>query len=148
MFNTRSNLFSIAIMILALGSGCDSSPTANSPQNTGLDIGTVGLTIDFGPARRKPIEVDVPCSVDSTVIDILSRAQNMGDLKFESTGSGDTVFVKSIASMGNEGAGGSNWIFLVNEETGDKSAGVIAVEPSDKIRWRFGTPPDELQEMP
>lgn len=139
----RPLVLAVALLLLACGVGCDSSP-ANAPVTTGLDIGSVDLVIDFGPGEKRNIEVAVPCSEKSTVFSILDRAQKMGDLKFVSAGSGDTTFVKSIGSVENEGAGGSNWIFLVNDETGDKSAGIFSVKPADVVKWRFGTPPDEL----
>jgi hypothetical protein len=148
--NTLATVFSTLFLASILFSiGCDATNSGESTSGTnptGMDLGTVTLVIDFGPARRSPITVDVPCSEHSTVFDILDRAQLIGDIKFESSGSGDTVFVKSIATVANEGSGGNNWIYLVNEETADKSAGIYEVKPSDEIRWRFGPPPPELTE--
>lgn len=100
--------------------------------------GTVQLEIEFN-SSRKNINVDVPCSADSTVFTILERARNLGDLKFKSAGSSaDKKFVTSIGGVDNLAANGDNWVFRVNGKLGDKSSGIYSVKPGDEVLWSFG----------
>lgn len=62
----------------------------------------------------------------------------MGDVKFESSGSGETAFVKAIDGVENEKAAGDNWTFKVNGKLGDRSSGVFELKPGDDVVWRFG----------
>lgn len=129
-----------ALVMIAGITGCDSSPVGTASTATGSSTGTAQLVIDFG-GRRKNISVDVPCSADSTVIQILERARNMADLEFNVSGSGETTFVRSIDGIENEGAEGDNWIFRVNEKLGDRSCGVFPVRPGDHVLWVLGEYP-------
>ncbi len=122
--------------------GCEKSQDriAKEVQN---DIGTVILEVIGGSSAPKSI--DVVCSPDSTVLMTLERAQQMGELKYESIGSGETTFVKAIDGITNEGSDGKNWIYRVNGKLGDKSAGIYTVAPGDRISWSWGAPPEELK---
>lgn len=142
--------FAFSLMVIV---GCDSksTTTANPETDQDREIGTVTLSIQFGEADQNDLSISVPCLVDSTVYSVMDHAKKMRNLNFKSSGSGDRLFVKSIGSadnglVKNEGAGGSNWIYRVNGVTGDKSAGLYKVKPSDEITWSFGTPPKELTE--
>ncbi len=142
-------LVAIGFLALLTFPGCDrgsKAKTADAPDGSKRGIGTVDLTVDFGSegGEKKPIDVAVVCSEDSTVLSILERAHNTGDLDLKFRGSGETAFVESISGVKNEGAGGQNWIFRVNGKTGDKSAGVYEVNPGDKVSWQFGELPEEL----
>ena len=128
---------------LPLFAGCDKS-TDRAARETSRDIGTVTLQVYFGAGKTSK-NCNVVCSPDSTVLMTLERAQQTGELKFESTGSGETTFVKSIDGLTNEGADGKNWIYRVNEKLGDKSAGIYKVSPGDIISWSWGAPPEELK---
>lgn len=128
--------------VLFVGSiGCDSSKVPNEQLR---DIGTVTVEVDFGSDKRAK-SIDVVCSPDSTVLDSLERAQNTNELKFEHSGSGETAFVNSIDGVKGKGAEGGNWTFRVNDQLGDKSAGIYEVKPGDVISWKFGDQPKELQ---
>lgn len=134
---------SLCVLILGVLSlfGCDSSGKSTGVQR---DVGTVSLKIDFGGDKKSEM-IDVVCSPESTVLSTLERAQNMNKLKVKFRGSGETAFVTSIGGVENEGADGQNWIFLVNDELGDRSAGVFEVQPGDTISWSFGDRPKELE---
>jgi hypothetical protein len=139
----RNAFFLIFLIVLpAISSGCDSSKEL--PAELQRDIGTVTLEIDFGD--QKPSKsIDVVCSPDSTVLLSLERAQQMNKLKFKVTGSGETAFLDSIDDVSNEVDQGKYWTYRVNDSLGDKSAGVFAVKPADKITWTFGDRPKELE---
>ena len=133
----------ISVLAISLSvTGCDSSKEL--PAELQRDIGTVSVEVDFGSDKRAK-SIDVVCSPESTVLLSLERAQNLKRLKFESRGAGETAFVTAIDGVKNEGSDGKNWIYRVNEKLGDKSAGIFAVSPGDKISWSFGDKPEELQ---
>jgi len=140
-FSKSAALFSI-VALLFCAIGCDS--TKELPAELQRDIGTVTLEVDFGGDKRSK-SIDVVCSPDSTVLQSLERAREMKKLKFDSRGVGETVFISAIDGMKNEGSGGKNWIYKVNGELGDKSAGIYEVNPGDRVTWSFGSPPKELQ---
>ncbi len=131
----------ILSLIALCVAGCDSSATKVGATR---EIGTVTLDVNFG-TEKSSLSIDVVCSPESTVLLSLERAQNMKKLKVKFRGSGETAFVTSIGGVENEGADGKNWIFRVNDQLGDKSAGIYSVKPGDKISWSFGNPPKELQ---
>lgn len=133
----------ISCLCIASLTGCDS--TKELPAELQRDIGTVTLEVDFGSDTKRSKSIDVVCSPDSTVIQSLERAREMKKLKFESRGVGETLFLSSIDGVKNEGSGGKNWIYRVNGELGDKSAGIFEVNPNDRITWSFGDRPKGLE---
>ena len=134
--------FSIVLVAaIVVCSGCDSP---KKKMETERDIGTVLLEVNFGD--QKPSKsIDVVCSPDSTVLLSLERAQQLDKLKFQVKGSGETAFLESIDGVANSAENGKYWTYRVNETLGDKSAGVFAVKPADKITWTFGDRPKELK---
>ena len=134
-------LFSAVAISLCLF-GCDS--TKELPAELQRDIGTVTLEVDFGD-NKPGKSIVVVCSPDSTVLQSLERAREMKKLKFDSRGVGETAFLSSIDGVKNEGADGKNWIYKVNGQLGDKSAGIYELDPGDTVIWTFGTAPKELQ---
>ena len=103
----------ILFVLFSLGfCGCESTTQSGSRTNDGSK-GLVQVVIDFNGRGEKKV-FDVPCSEDSTVFSVLERGRNMGDVRFESTGSGETVFVSSIDGVENEKANGDNWTYRVN----------------------------------
>lgn len=129
------------LLMLALAVGCDPEPTLDAQRSVDsageVVAGTVQLQVDFS-GEKKNMSVKVPCSADSTVFQILQRAQNQGDLDFDSQGSGGTAFVHSIDGVMNSGRRGKNWTFRVNEQLAKESCGSLAVVPGDVIEWKFG----------
>lgn len=136
---TTACFLAFAISIYAVA-GCDSTATTQKAEQ---GVGSVALKIDFG-SEKASIETDVVCSPETTVLGVLDRAQNMDELKFAYRGSGETAFVTAIGGVENEGVSGKNWIYRVNGETGDRSAGVYQLDPGDRVLWSFGTPPEDL----
>jgi hypothetical protein len=145
LLSSATSWMAIAGLLVAIFCGCDSAvtkPASSDVSNRGSQkvAGTVQLNIVFNSDREK-ISVDVPCSEDSTVHSILKRAQNLGDLKFESSGEGESAFVKSIGGVTNLLGDGDNWVYKVNGELGDRSCGACDVKPGDLIQWSFGKYP-------
>ena len=132
-----------AILTTMLLTACGCGPTtAEAPPKR--QIGTVNLTIDFGGAAEN-VEVQIPCSEDSTVMDVLRRAEMNGDLKLQSSGSGETAFVQSINGVGQQSSTGKYWTYLLNGELSKTGSGVTEVDPGDEVNWRFGSAPPELE---
>lgn len=136
-------LSTIGLLVILLVTGCDSGPKIKTSDDPKREIGTVDLVVDFGE-EKEPVEVSAVCSEDSTVLSVLERAHNMKKLDLKFRGKGETAFVESIDGIGNQGAGGKNWIYRVNGKMGDKSAGLFEVDPGDKVSWNYGKPPKEL----
>lgn len=130
----------VALMILSIVCGCVEPKTDPLPQR---QIGTVLLKVDFGGASP-PIEVQIPCSEDSTVFDILSRAQLNGDLKLQSSGSAETAFVQSINGVGGQPSDTRYWTYLLNGQLSKTGSGITEVDPGDELQWRYGSAPPEL----
>ena len=127
--------------LLVTTSGCGPT-TAEAPPKR--QIGTVNLTIDFGGTPEN-IGVQIPCSQDSTVLDILRRAELNGDVKLQSSGSGETAFVQSINGVSQQSSDGKYWTYLLNGELSKTGSGVTEVDPGDEVNWRFGSAPPELE---
>jgi hypothetical protein len=47
------------------------------------------------------------------------------------------VFITAIDDAANEGDGGRNWRYTVNDQPARTSAGVAEVKAGDTILWRF-----------
>lgn len=130
-----------ALLALAAG-GCDRSPSpvASPPADTVDQSGTVELSLEFnGRAEDRTLEVE--WKPGDTVYSVMIRARDAGRLTFAAAGAGETVFVKAIADVENEGAGGDNWVFRINDQLGNSSCGVVTVAANDRITWRLGSYP-------
>ena len=92
------------------------------------------ITIDDESQTFKPVK-----HVDGMTVGALMKqiAEASKTFEFKSRGKGETFFVTSINKKKNEGARGNNWIFFVNGELGDESAGSYELEPGDKVEWKF-----------
>ena len=131
----------IVTTLLTTAIGCGSTTVEPPPKR---QIGTVDLTIDFGGAGEN-VKVQIPCSEDSTVFEILRRAEMNGDIKLQSSGSGETAFVTSINGVGQQSAEGKYWTYRLNGELSKTGSGVTEVDPADDVIWRFGSAPPELK---
>ena len=135
-------LLTFVCVLPTLTSGCQQTATAPLPKR---QIGTVNLVVDFGAAAEK-ISVQIPCSEDSTVLNVLQRAELSGELKLQSSGAGETAFVQSINGVGESNTSDEYWTYLLNGELAKTGSGVTEVDPNDEVQWRFGSAPAELTE--
>ena len=136
-------LFGFLGIAALVAMGCDQTQSArDSSSSSSKTSGTVQLQIDFN-GRKPNKDLQIPCSSDSTVYSILERAQNIGDLNFESNQATEPakLFIKSIDKIENEGANGDNWVYRVNGELAKVGCGAFVVKPTDKIVWRLGSYP-------
>jgi len=123
--------------------GC--TATVEAPPQ--VDTGTVSLSIDFpADSQQDDINVEVGCSANSTVFDMMQRSQTDGALEFEHSANAiqesASVFVRTIGGVG--GDDGKYWTYYINDKLAQEGCGTCSVKPGDKIRWVYGQPPAEL----
>ncbi len=95
----------------------------------------VSLQIRVGTGSE-PIESTTVWTNGMTVFDALIGLSPT--VAVESTGQGESLFVKSIAGQANLGSAGDNWIYRVNGKLGDCSCAVYELEAGDTGVWSFG----------
>jgi hypothetical protein len=99
---------------------------------------SVRLTIDFGDGSQKTYS-ELRWKEKMTVFDALQAAEkHPRGIKFDYSGSGETIFIKAIDDATNEGEGGSNWRYRINDQPARYSAGVAELKVGDAVTWRFG----------
>jgi hypothetical protein len=97
---------------------------------------TVQLVVDYGDGVELRFKA-LPWKEGMTVLDVLSAAQaHRHGIKFVSRGKGTSTLVTKIGDMANEGDG-KNWLYSVNDQRGEVSAGAQKVAPNDTILWTF-----------
>ncbi len=98
---------------------------------------SVRLTIDYGDGVQKSYS-SLPWKEKMTVFDALQAAEkHPRGIQLDYSGSGETIFIKAIDDARNEGAGGSNWRYQVNDQPARYSAGVAELKVGDTVAWRF-----------
>ena len=114
--------------------GCDQGDrSARSPTaTTASKVYEVRLIIDFN-GRKENLELTAKASEGDQVFDVICR-----ELEVDSTGQGRNVFVRAINGVENEGGGGDNWIFFVDDVLSNRGCGDYVIKPGQQIRWRFG----------
>lgn len=90
-----------------------------------------------GPAWAGPIAVDLAPGATVLSATRAVRADAASPLAVEVQGSGANAFVLAIGGKPNEGAGGRNWLYSLNEEPGAVGAGAQPLEPGDRVLWKF-----------
>jgi hypothetical protein len=118
-------LFVFAPLMMALvAMGQDAAPT-------------VRLTIDYGDGVQKSF-LTLAWKDKMTVFDALQAAEKHArGIRVSHTGTGETTFITAIDDCENEGAGGRNWRYTVNEEPARYSSGVAELKKGDSVSWRF-----------
>ncbi len=98
---------------------------------------SVRLTIDYGDGVQKSYTA-LPWKEKMTVFDALQAAEkHPRGIQLDYSGSGETIFIKAIDDARNEGAGGNNWRYQVNDQPARYSAGVAELKVGDSVVWRF-----------
>jgi hypothetical protein len=98
----------------------------------------VRLTIDYGDGVQKTF-TSLKWKEKMTVFDALKAAKNHPrGIKVSHIGSGAGVFITAIDGVTNEGAGGRNWRYTVNDTPAQVGAGGMELKAGDVIVWRFG----------
>jgi len=124
----------IAIGAVALGAGLAVGQHGEAP--------SVRLVIDYGSGVEKHF-TRIAHRPGITVFEAMRAARELPEplgLRFEHTGSGERVFVRSIDGLANQGAGENhrNWTYEVNGEGARVGCGARTLARGDVVRWRFG----------
>lgn len=105
-----------------------------SPQPEGQ---TVSLTIDFGNGATKEYAA-LPWQAEMTVADLLETAQSYRPgIQFTQIGSGETGFLSTLDGLSNEGAGGRNWLYRVDDRHAHVSFCLEKLQPGMHVLWSF-----------
>lgn len=126
---------------LLAAAGCvPNSAIQEGPQaQAGSEPIAVTLRVDF--PGSEDLESEVRVGPPATVSTVLEQAAADQVLTYQARGDGDFWFLESINQTANRGAEGDNWIFLVNDQLGQASAGASPVAAGDQVIWRFGAQP-------
>ena len=120
----RFILFITCLALAAVAAAQDTSPT-------------IRLTIDYGDGVEKSF-TRIEWKEKMTVFDALQAAEkHERGIKLKHTGSGETVFIVAIDGQENEGQGGRNWRYSVNDQGARMSAGVAELKAGDAVVWRY-----------
>ena len=97
----------------------------------------ISLTIDYGDGVQKTFR-PLTWKEKMTVFDALQAAEKHSrGIKVKFTGRRETIFIMAIDDEANEGAGGRNWRYTVNDQPAQYSAGVMELKAGDAVVWRF-----------
>ena len=73
-----------------------------------------------------------------TAFSVLSRTLREKKIQMESSGSGESVYVKGIANLYEFDEGPqSGWSYRVNGQMPSKSAGAYVLAPGDRVEWIY-----------
>jgi len=102
---------------------------------------TVALEIDFGNGARKHIAA-LPWQAGMTVEQVMTAAHDFRPgIEFTQIGGGASGLLTSIDGLKNEGAGGRNWRYRVQDQQGDRYGEVSfclePVTPGMSVLWEF-----------
>lgn len=127
---------------LAVLNGCDrrGSVAPVAPSLPAAQRISVTCDVRFG-RDREIVSVALTLEAGATVADALEEAARQRGWTIGKRGSDGTYFVLSIDGVENGGAGKDNWVFFVNGELAQQSAGVTPVASSDVVLWRYGSYP-------
>jgi len=111
---------------------------ASSPRLAGASGQTVTLTIQFGDGQERKFEA-VPWRQGMTVDDLMTAVSRLPDgIQYTVRGDHEMTLLARIDESRNEGAGGNNWTYAVNDLRADRSLAVYELEPGDRVLWTFG----------
>ena len=97
----------------------------------------LSLEVDFGNGARFEIG-SLPWQEEMRVIDLMAAASRFRPaIRFRWEGEGAAALVTAIDGLSSEGPDGRNWQFWVNDTYADEGAGVYALQPGDRVLWRF-----------
>lgn len=131
----------VVLMTVIGGARLSAQPGGATPAAEPSKVpASVRLTIDYSDGFQK-VYTRLPWAEGMTVMDALEAAKgHPRGISFDASGAGATAFVKKIDDVANQGATGEkkNWLYSVNAQFADKSAGVWALKAGDEIVWHFG----------
>ncbi len=122
------------------GNSGTSSVAPAPPSASAADSIAVTCHIHF-PGGRGDISSGLKLPGSANVFDALKMAADQHSIDLQFRGADATLFVTAIGGTENGGAGGDNWVYRVDGELGDRSAGVFELKNGQKVEWSFGVYP-------
>ncbi len=113
--------------------GCGKEPVAK-PTTARASLGEIEVTIEFPEGTDSVVEVVEPVLEGATVLDVLEQ---LTLVSVETHGTGGNAFITKIGDL--ETSAGEGWLFYVNDQWADRSAGVYELQKGDRVRWKFGS---------
>jgi hypothetical protein len=102
---------------------------------------TVQLVIDFGDGFQKRY-TRLAWKSGMTVWDLLdAAAKHPRPLRIQHQGEKDTLLVLEIDGVAGGGPDDRHWIYRVNKNLAERSAGVVEVQAGDTVLWRLESYP-------
>ncbi len=121
--------------------GADSPRAAASPRPAAASPAarSVTLSVTGGSGRGvilPPTEVEI--KEGDSVLEVLKKLTRKKKIQMEFRGSGALGYVEGIDNLYELDEGPeSGWLFSVNGEFPDKSAGAYTLKPGDSVEWRY-----------
>jgi hypothetical protein len=118
--------------------------TATAPQPAAAEqpLAKIEVEVEIDFKNSTPaLTGKVTLEKEQTAFAALESFARQKELKVDFKGEGETLFVKGIGEVANQGAGGINWTYRVNGELGDRSSGIFSLKAGDKVSWIFGKYP-------
>lgn len=161
MFSRKTlSILALIVAVLLLITGCAPNKDAGPAESTTVDFLAVSVAVDATTllgedhvnaqardvlakliAEEKADENGVFFAAQTVLVQEGSTAFDAllaTRLPVSSSGYGASTLVSAILSLGNGAAGAaSGWLYLVNGEVPDVSAGAYVVAADDTIVWRY-----------
>lgn len=98
---------------------------------------TVALEIDFGNGAKKQFAA-LPWRPEMTVSQVMEEAHKFRPgISFTQVGTGASGLLTAIDGVKNEGSGGKNWRYRVDDHFAEVSFCLEPVEPGAGVLWEF-----------
>nr|WP_249435692.1 DUF4430 domain-containing protein [Paenibacillus sp. Marseille-Q4541] len=120
------------------GNGGDPVPPVSpTPTQSNITLSVEKRTIGQGDIVGK---ATVKVNEGDTAFTVLQKAISQNNISMDYSGSGASIYVKSIDGLGEFDHGAqSGWMYEVNGEFPNVSAGIFEVKDGDVVRWRYTT---------
>lgn len=118
----------------------NTSTTADSMTESPQVLENAVLLSIVGPAETGVIleETVIELKKADTVLEVLKRATRAHKIHMEYRGSKSLAYIEGIDNIYEFDHGAmSGWVFVVNGEPSNKSAGTYAVSAGDRIQWVY-----------
>ncbi|MCH8840762.1 MAG: hypothetical protein IH831_08835 [Planctomycetes bacterium] len=100
---------------------------------------TVALEIDFGNGAKWQFAA-LPWQAGMTVAQLMEVAREFRPgIEFDQQGEGAGGLLTAIDGLKNEGSGGRNWRYRVDDHNGEVSFCLQPIEPGMRVLWEFAT---------
>jgi plasmid replication initiation protein len=131
-------LVAAALLGLAVSADSWAEGEGSAPRGTSTRA-IVSLVVDYGDGVQKHF-TQLEWRDGATVFDMMQAAmQHPRGIRVKYRGKGATLLVTQIDDQSNEAGKGAdrNWIYRINGQIGERSAGICTVKRGDTVLWSF-----------